>query len=225
MNSRPLAIIVAEKAMHEFCQQWLSGLQPSLSLETAPDGEIRVCCKVIAGDASHSAHHSAQHPDAEKARKRHHRGPSYRRRLARRAAARKAAVDKAVQVSPALPDQLPNVPLDAVHAPDHHVLLRDELCPDKDYVLPCAAVPSDQHRDHVALDQVPQVDGHADADDQEEEIDEEWINPCPTTGSWLCRCCYYAHWFTSEEELKKHHDKLTIEYDECNICYPWHVWT
>ena len=31
----PLALAVAEKAFREFQNQWLSGLQPSLSLETA----------------------------------------------------------------------------------------------------------------------------------------------------------------------------------------------
>ena len=34
----PLALAVAEKAIREFSNQWLAGLQPQLSLETAPDG-------------------------------------------------------------------------------------------------------------------------------------------------------------------------------------------
>ena len=38
----PLALAVAEKAIHEFSNQWLAGLQPQLSLETGPDGQILV---------------------------------------------------------------------------------------------------------------------------------------------------------------------------------------
>ena len=50
-----LALAVAEKAFREFRNQWLSGLQPILSLETASDGQIHVIFKVVAGDATGSA--------------------------------------------------------------------------------------------------------------------------------------------------------------------------
>ena len=92
----PLAISVAEKAMHEFCQQ------PCLSLETSADGEIRVCSRVIAGDVAtthpRDAHHG--HVDTGQVQKRR-RGPSYHRRMKRRRAAQKAAAasniaDKAI---------------------------------------------------------------------------------------------------------------------------------
>ena len=63
----PLAICVAEKAMQEFCKQWLSGLQPSLSLETAPNGEISICSKVTAGDVVPPDHHEAHHSVAGQA--------------------------------------------------------------------------------------------------------------------------------------------------------------
>ena len=95
----PLALAVAEKAFREFQNQWLSGLQPSLSLETAPDGQIHVLFKVIAGagDAT-GQHEAALHRGSvdEQARclfPQHHRrrSPSYRRQLLRRAAARAAA--------------------------------------------------------------------------------------------------------------------------------------
>lgn len=131
MNSRPLAIITAEKAMHDFCQQWFLGLQPSLSLETAPDGEILVHCKVIAGNASRTVHHNGHYLNAEQAKRGKHRGPSYKRRLNRRAASR--SVDKAVQVSPALPTHPPDIPVDpeAAHAPYHCLPLRDVMSPYK----------------------------------------------------------------------------------------------
>ena len=53
----PLALAVAEKAFREFQNQWLSGLQPSLSLETAPDGQIHVLFKVIAGAGDVTGQH------------------------------------------------------------------------------------------------------------------------------------------------------------------------
>ena len=53
VNVRPVPVQIAVTAVEEFCQRWLSGLMPSLYLETAPDGEIRVRCQVHAGGASH----------------------------------------------------------------------------------------------------------------------------------------------------------------------------
>ena len=55
----PLALAVAEKAFREFQNQWLSGLQPSLSLETAPGGQIHVLFKVIAGAGDVTGQHEA----------------------------------------------------------------------------------------------------------------------------------------------------------------------
>ena len=102
----PLALTVAEKAFREFRNQWLSGLKPILSLETASDGQIHVTFKVIAGDAT-SQHESVDLRDgldeqerslAGKASVQHRRrSPSYRRRLLRRAAARAAADDTAMK--------------------------------------------------------------------------------------------------------------------------------
>ena len=72
------------------------------------------------------------------------------------------------------------------------------------------------------------LDGHGEATEQRQHEDHDnseadWINPNPDTGLWVCRCCEYAHNFQTEDDLKLHHDKLMFEYDECNICYPWHV--
>ena len=224
LNSFPL--VIAEKAMHEFCRQWLAGLQPCLSLETAPDGSIRVCSKVIAGSVATSHPHDAHHDHAEKAQKRK-KGPSYHRRLRRREAARKAAAatdqkgaEKAVHV--VLDEPAPSL-VEAVHA---FPTPRDELCPDKDYIPANDQHPQAQHHHD---DHIPQLDGHDHTDAIEEqhqqEDQENWINPNPETGLWVCRCCQYAHSFLNEDDLKQHHDKLIFEYDECNICYPWHVWT
>ena len=58
---------------------------------------------------------------------------------------------------------------------------------------------------------IPQLDGH-------ENVDREW---------W-CYCCRYAKLFPTEEHLHQHHDTTPdhfVTYEECNICYPWHVWT
>ena len=41
---------------------------------------------------------------------------------------------------------------------------------------------------------------------------------------WLCKCCYYARNFPTETDLQAHHNKEHDEYEECNFCYPWHVW-
>lgn len=228
----PLAISIAEKALHEFCKQWFSGLQPCLSLKTAPYGAILVCSRLIAGDVvtSHPRDRDAHHEDAGKAKKRR-KGPSYYRRLQRRAAAQKAAAacnvaDKAIQVGPDVP-ALP--PVEVQHSPPQPIPIpRDELCPDQDYVLPS----HDQHprHQHHPVDTIPQVDGLADGDGLEQHQDEEndldnWINPNPATGLWVCRCCEYAHSLPTEDDLKLHHDNLIFEYDECNICYPWHVWS
>ena len=53
----PLALAVAEKAFREFRNQWLCGLQPILSLETASDGQIHVLFKVVAGAGDATGQH------------------------------------------------------------------------------------------------------------------------------------------------------------------------
>ena len=92
----PLALAVAEKAFREFRNQWLSGLQPILSLETASDGEIHFIFKVVAGDATGQQEEvlprgggdeEACYLAAKAAQRLRRRSPSYRRRLLKRAAA------------------------------------------------------------------------------------------------------------------------------------------
>ena len=59
--------------------------------------------------------------------------------------------------------------------------------------------------------QVPQLDGIAD----DETVSDETLS---------CKCCEYQKFFQTEEALKQHHDEEHDEYEECNWCYPWHVW-
>ena len=67
----PLALAVAEKAIREFSNQWLAGLQPQLSLETGPDGQVWVSSRVAAGDVPTQAllvcHHAAEAPGRREA--------------------------------------------------------------------------------------------------------------------------------------------------------------
>ena len=97
----------------------------------------------------------------------------------------------------------------------------DVFCPDDIYLQSISAVP--QYSQLPPQDKLPQLDGNDEEEDEEFSV--EWINPNPTSGLWHCRCCTYAHTFTTEKELEEHHDTLIIEYNECNVCYPWHVWT
>ena len=88
-------------AVEEFCQRWLSGLRPSLSLETAPDGEVRVSCQVHAGGARHADARRYQGREEEQRRESvggvRYRGAAYERRLTRRARARAENDEKTVE--------------------------------------------------------------------------------------------------------------------------------
>ena len=65
---------------------------------------------------------------------------------------------------------------------------------------------------------IPQLDGNT----------TEISNPTmQQEKAWICHCCTYASRFETEKELGNHHNNTHsfIEYEECNVCYPWHVWT
>ena len=81
----------------------------------------------------------------------------------------------------------------------HHQPLRDAFCPDLHYKV--AGIPPG----HVSSD-IPQTDGNA-----EEH-------------TWSCKCCQYETFFDTEKQLKQHHDREHDEWEECNWCYPYHVW-
>ena len=162
---------VAEKAFREFYIQWLSGLQPNLTLETASDGQIHVILKVVAGAGDATGQHDGALyrggvDEQARCRQNRRRSPSYRRRLLRRAAARAAADDTATKSSTAVkfvqteaenntpyPDPvLPCIPaVEAEQQPQHHpqYLPQDEVCSDESYA------------ESLAL---PQLDGHNDSD-------------------------------------------------------------
>ena len=151
--------------------------------------------------------------------KRPRQSPSRLRRRARRAEARAAAAKAAASV--ATEDVAVQTESDVQH---HHQVqaaeeVPDVLCPDQVYQhlqTAAQAVPPPPPRQTI----LPQLDGHAD------EEDDDWINPDPVTGFWICRCCEYAHSYMTEDDLRQHHDTLTMfKYEECNICYPWHVWS
>ena len=113
----PLGLAVADKAMFNFSNQWLAGLQPQLFLETGPDGKILVSSRVVAGDVpthanlvlrrhAEEAEEDPVHPQRQAGGAGHrHRprrnGPCQQRRRLRREAARAAAAavtaDKAVE--------------------------------------------------------------------------------------------------------------------------------
>jgi hypothetical protein len=246
----PLALAVAEKAIREFSNQWLAGLQPQLSLETGPDGQIWVNSRVAAGDVPTKTlvvrHHDAEVPGrcqageaVQRPRPRRHR-PSYQRRLLRRAAAREAAAagdeavqsvvetvepaDEAVQLAP--PAQVAAEVLPApANQQNFWSLLRDELCPDTDYSTAAQGVlprppPYVPHLSHVSSPNIPQLDGSTlSYQDQDQDHGEERV--------WSCKCCEYEKFFETEDKLHQHHDSPghMLMYEECNICYPWHVWT
>ena len=242
----PLALAVAEKALLEFSNQWLAGLQPQLSLETGNDGQILVNFRVAAVDVPTRApvvpHHAEEAPGRCQAgealqRPRPHcrRGPSYQRRLLRRAAARTAAAtaDKAIQtvlepdeaVQDATPTQVAGEVLPAPVQPNQQhfwSLLRDELCPDTDYSTAVQGV-LPRHPPHVPHQSrgppIPQVDGNSTLSTQDQDQDQERV--------WSCKCCTYEKFFDTEDDLHHHHDSPghMLMYEECNICYPWHVWT
>ena len=87
----------------------------------------------------------------------------------------------------------------------------DELCP---YGVYNAAEQAVHHLPQVVPDpqsqHIPQLDGL-------ENVEREW---------W-CYCCRYAKFFDTEELIHQHQDEPDhfVTYEECNICYPWHVWT
>jgi hypothetical protein len=247
----PLALAVADKAFYDFSNQWLAGLQPKLSLETGPDGQIWISSRVVAADVPTSTKLVLRRP-AEEAGPRHrprHHGPSQQRRRLRREAARAAAataektVEKAVekaaekendarpspekdaqslppnysQVAVAAAEEALPANLQPSHLHDQNLRqtdfrsVVDELCPDGVYHAAGQAVHLPPLSPDLQSPNIPQVDG-------QEEIGER---------QWWCYCCQYAKLFPTEDLLQQHHDEPDhfINYEECNICYPWHVWT
>ena len=183
------------------------------------------------------------HPPAPEQYHPHPRqGPSRLRRRVRRAEARSKAAGKATQKSTVevsvqtdddqiktmdaavqvesqdhvLPNHAPHLPVHPFPPPQH---LLDEVCHDQLYA---AAVQAEHHpqQSHVPPN-IPQIDGAMLSPVVEDE-----------TQIWSCKCCSFQRFFKTEDELQQHHNSLDdrglqhmLRYDECNICYPWHVWS
>ena len=242
---------IAADLFQHFQTMWQAGTNARLSLESHA-GEVWVNFQVHLKHPPPPPHIPPPPPVHVQQPRR--KSPLRMRRRARRAKACAAAnvavssgvsADAAVQTDTASSNHevLSNHDPDELHQHHHHqakapdakgqqqhqagqaqqVILHsqhipDVFCPDSVY----------QHSASTALgpplqNDIPQLDGHITEDD--ENAYEEWINSNPATGLWICRCCKYAHNFKTEEDLKKHHDTLIFEYDKCNVCYPWHVWT
>ena len=80
----------------------------------------------------------------------------------------------------------------------HHQPVHDAFCPDLHFGV------AENLPRHVSAD-IPQVDGNVEQ-------------------TWSCKCCYYETFFDTEYHLKQHHDTEHDEWEECNWCYPYHVW-
>ena len=89
------------------------------------------------------------------------------------------------------------------------------FCPDNVYQQSAQAA-----LDPPLQNNLPQLDGNV-TENEEDNDDDEWINPDPVTGLWICRCCSYAHTFKTEEDLKMHHDTLIFEQDLGLKCSAW----
>ena len=233
---------MAADLFNQFQTYWRAGTDARLNLECHA-GKVWMTLQIHLNQPPptpplHSQHQQQprKSPSPSRLRRRAKRAEA---RAAGKAAGSKTTEDAAVQTD-ACPVNHPSVssPVDEQHHHQaaveaaqfaegvHHV--SDVFCPDGDYHdqhVIAQAVPPPPRQEFL-----PQLDGHTEQEHETEVCeqhgdDDEWINPHPITGLWICRCCHYAHSFAVEDDLRKHHDMLAIEYDECNICYPWHVWS
>ena len=157
--------------------------------------------------------------------------PSRLRRRARRAKARAAAAaaNTAPETNPlgvhiAVQTDIPSIETaDVAEQASVQVeaeYVYDVLCPDPEYdtaqhsVQECCV--SAPYPDTV---NIPQYDGLAQNSPSADQNQIPW--------SWSCKCCQFERFFSTEEKLRLHHNNYghMLQYEECNICYPWHVWT
>jgi hypothetical protein len=118
-------------------------------------------------------------------------------------AAEKAGPSPTHSSQVAAAEALPPVLQPSHHHDQNFRSVVDELCPDRVYheaAHPLPLVPD------LRSQNIPQLDG-------QDNVEREW---------W----CSAAS-MPTEELLHQHHDNPDhmITYEECNICYPWHVWT
>ena len=225
--SDPLSIFI-----NKFRSVWQAGTDARLFIE----------CH--AGQAWVSLHHHIPRPPPPLKQPPRHPGPSRLHRRRRRADARAAeaavataemavqtddvpqtsevAVQAALVVQPnQVPpaeqvDPVPPLPVYPFLPPPHH--LHDEVCQDQVY----AAAEQVEHRSQQFSSNIPQLDG----------LMESQVIADQQTHIWSCKCCQYEKFFKTEDELQLHHNTRDdrglehfLKYKECNICYPWHVWS
>ena len=219
----------------KFCKVWQAGTDARLLIE----------CH--AGQVWVSLHQHILHPPAPPQKHPRRPGPSRLRRRARRAEARAAAtavaastaevavqtdnlprtaevaVQAALVPAPVQPHQGP--PAAQVDPVDRHDCAEQaQQCPTaafhvRDAIFPELAEQAEPpHHDvpHPHPQQnIPQMDGLED-----------------TQHVWSCKCCMFMKLFNTEDELQLHHNGPDdrglphfLNYEECAICYPWHVWS
>ena len=84
--------------------------------------------------------------------------------------------------------------------------------------------------ENCAADDVEDIDEHEHLSSNIPQLDGNVLNQNISTkegNTWECKCCEFSTVFETEIQLQIHHDTSHdfIEYEECNLCYPWHVWT
>ena len=190
-----------------FQEYWPAGLDARLHLECHAGKvwmnlEVRLTCPPPPPPPSQ---HGSQRP---RLRRRVRRAEA---RAAAKAAATEAAEKTAVckednrdagSTAATRPNDIPPSLPANIGVQQHHqaagevagqVVVPDIFCPDTVYL----SVPPPPCQDSL-----PQLDGQAAEEEEPGEQEEDWINPNPVTSSWVCRCCYYAHNFKNEDDLK-----------------------
>ena len=95
------------------------------------------------------------------------------------------------------------------------------------------ATPEAARATTVFVSPIPQLDGSTAMPSTSQPCPKFTNDSHPQFGTALkhlvftCYCCPVSRVFSNEAELSFHHNdgKHLIDYEECNICYPWHEWT
>ena len=223
-----------ESFVRKFTLLCRSGITANLQAKTNA-GKVWVSLHAELGPVQHSHH-------------RHH-GPARERRRARRATARAEqvaaqaaeqvaaqaaelamAAEQAAALSSPNPDAAAQASVSIPASPN--AAEQVALLPPP---TPAAQVGHEGHAGHrsvlvpvAALLHVPPLPGESIP-----QLDGSTMpTPSNLPSKWSCKCCRYEKFFNTEDELQQHHngpddrgDPHFLSYEECNICYPWHVWS
>ena len=222
----------ATKVFKQFQEIWKAGKDARLNFECHA-GQVWLHLQVhLPQPPLPQPYH---HPQAPR------QGPSRLRRHARRSEARAKAAEKAVNQTVTVEVSVQTIEKE-VKTTDAAVQAAFEDQPAKLYnhtphlsfPFPPPHIPDEFYSEQeneaaaqaeaqaqYAATHIPQVDG---LDDATVIAGQDHI--------WSCKCCMFQKFFDTEEELQQHHNGLDdrgdqhfISYEECNICYPWHVWS